>query len=48
MAVLIEYSLRKRAVASQKQKDFVTEMFSFEEISSPSSVQVKKKKKIQV
>lgn len=40
VAVLIENSLMKRLFASQKQKDFITEMFSFEETSSPSSVQV--------
>ena len=39
-AMLIENSLMKRLSASQKQKDFITEMFSFEETSSPSSVQV--------
>ena len=39
-AVLIENSLMERLFASQKQKDFITEMFCFQEISSPSSVQV--------
>lgn len=41
MAVLIQHSLRERAVASQEQKDFVTEMFSVEETRSPICVQEK-------